>query len=227
MIIQKTVIVPLTSVVIRRYEKLGYYIPRHKNSNQRGNKLFVKEGTKIEVKVSDLPKGSSIKVLYKCDNCGKENLSRYNHLSKKSKHFCTHCAFCEVTKSGKESYFWKHEMSDEERYTGRNRNHLYFYQKAVRQAKKRDGKCLVCGSKEKIQGHHIKDYKHFPELRCEPDNIVTLCYQHHTAKNGISIHSIYGKHPTEENWNEYKSNFSICLASNYSSNAHPFEHGLS
>jgi hypothetical protein len=56
---------------IKHYENLGYYIPRE--TNKYGN-LTVKKGTKILVKVSDLPKGSGVKITAICEKCGKERI---------------------------------------------------------------------------------------------------------------------------------------------------------
>ena len=39
--------------------------------------------------------------------------------------------------------------------------------------------CQECGSKQKLQAHHIKPYKAFPELRHELSNGKTLCKSCH------------------------------------------------
>ena len=51
----------------KHYEDLGYEIPKRIDS--KGN-LSIKRGTKILVKVKDLPKGSTVKVTKVCDICG-------------------------------------------------------------------------------------------------------------------------------------------------------------
>jgi len=67
-LITKIVEVKLNSRNVKHYEDLYYEIPRY-NLN---NKLTVKHGTKITVKVEDLTNGSGIKVDVECDGCGKE-----------------------------------------------------------------------------------------------------------------------------------------------------------
>jgi hypothetical protein len=49
------------------YEKLGYVIPKYKDKRQR---MKIKRGTKILVKVEDLSSGSNVKLTKICDDCG-------------------------------------------------------------------------------------------------------------------------------------------------------------
>ena len=59
----------------RYYENLGYEIPTYID---KYNRVCVRKGTKIVVKVSDLPKGSDVKVKAKCDCCGVEKYVIYS-----------------------------------------------------------------------------------------------------------------------------------------------------
>lgn len=88
MILSKEVEVTLCSKNIKYYENLGYLIPRYKDDEYR---LKVKANTKIKVKVEDLQKRSQIKVLCKCDKCGKENLIIFSQLDKSGNYFCKKC----------------------------------------------------------------------------------------------------------------------------------------
>lgn len=78
---------------VKRYENLGYKIPRiYKNY-----KWSIERGTKIKVKVSDLPNGSNAIVRVKCDCCGTEKDLQYNQYLKNINHnnglyMCTHDA---------------------------------------------------------------------------------------------------------------------------------------
>ena len=47
--------------------------------------------------------------------------------------------------------------------------------------KRRDCRCLLCGSEEDLQAHHIKPVRSNPELKDDPDNGVTLCATCHKA----------------------------------------------
>lgn len=178
-----------------------YYSPKHK-------KFLIKNGTKILVRVCDLPPNSAVRVLCKCDECGKIREINFNQYSP----ICLSCSrkqesfrnAVSARMSGKNSHCWNPDLTDNERLS--NRNNIPGYQRALYFSKKRDGECIVCHSTEHLQSHHILDVKHFPELITNTDNIVTLCFDHHTAKNGESIHNIYGKHPTKENFDEFIRN---------------------
>jgi len=78
MILSKEVEVVLNPANVKYYEILGYIIPKYKN---KSGKLIYKRGNKIKVKVTDLQKRSNIKVLCKCDICGKERWLNYNTYS--------------------------------------------------------------------------------------------------------------------------------------------------
>lgn len=194
MIISKTVLITLNPRNIRHYESLGYKIPKYTDNK---NRSCIQKETKIKVKVSDLHKNSHIKVFCKCDKCGKERTIEFNAY----RNFCVPCS--RPVFHGENHPCWNPNLTQKERLTGKNRILLSGYNKAEKLAKQRDGKCLICGSTKKLQGHHIQDFKHYLELRCDSDNIVTLCFEHHNAKNGKSIHSIYGRFPTKENWEEF------------------------
>lgn len=43
----------------------------------------------------------------------------------------------------------------------------------------RDKKCVVCGSTENLQADHLKGFAFYPELRYEPSNGRTICYECH------------------------------------------------
>lgn len=48
------------------------------------------------------------------------------------------------------------------------------------QAKRRDGwKCVECSARGRLEVHHVKRAKHFPELAYDLDNLKTLCGRCH------------------------------------------------
>lgn len=62
------------------------------------------------------------------------------------------------------------------------------FRKAVRE---RDGgKCIICGSKKRVQVHHIVRYVDSEVLRYSPSNGCCLCYQHHKKVTGFENHYI-------------------------------------
>lgn len=49
--------------------------------------------------------------------------------------------------------------------------------------------CVVCGSKDKVEVHHIKPFHLHPDLELEPTNLISLC---ETTKHGINCHLLIG-----------------------------------
>ena len=47
--------------------------------------------------------------------------------------------------------------------------------------------CTKCGSKEKLNAHHIKSWHNYPELRYEVNNGITFCEKCH-----IEYHKLHG-----------------------------------
>lgn len=43
----------------------------------------------------------------------------------------------------------------------------------------RDGECLACGTREKLEAHHVQPFHLHPELELERSNLVALCRNHH------------------------------------------------
>lgn len=72
--INQMVEIMLNSNNIKYYEDLGYEIPRQKDISYR---ITVKRGTKIKVKLKDLPKGSKEYIEFTCDYCGKKDTRMY------------------------------------------------------------------------------------------------------------------------------------------------------
>jgi 5-methylcytosine-specific restriction protein A len=46
--------------------------------------------------------------------------------------------------------------------------------------------CAACGTKRKLEVHHIKDFSSNPELELDPDNLITLC------RSGTQCHLTFG-----------------------------------
>lgn len=62
-------------------------------------------------------------------------------------------------------------------------------------------KCKMCGSKEKINAHHIKSYRDYPSLRCDVKNGVCLCEKHH-----MLFHALYGTYGfTDKDFEEFSN----------------------
>ncbi len=88
-----------------------------------------------------------------------------------------------ANRKGHLSSNWKGGISSikyrERQYVDRWRERLW-----AEAIKKRDKKCISCGSTEKLHAHHIKTWSDEPELRYATFNGVTLCKQCHYALHG-------------------------------------------
>lgn len=96
-LITKEVEVILNGSNAKRYEALGYIIPRIKNKWYR---YTVPVGASIIVKTKDLPNGSNVKVDVSCDGCGKklnpvEWYGYMKRIHKDGTYYCLQCA-CEL-----------------------------------------------------------------------------------------------------------------------------------
>lgn len=78
---------------IKYYESLTYTIPKYIDAQDR---LKVKQGTKIKVKIEDLPDGSGAKVDVQCDSCKDiKNIKIDNYktyVKEDGKYYCRKCA---------------------------------------------------------------------------------------------------------------------------------------
>src|SRR5271157_163490 len=80
------------------------------------------------------------------------------------------CAKISASKRGKDKAF-KNNPDEQSGYR-------YFDWTAA--VKKRDNyACQHCGTKSKLEAHHIKDWENFPEFRFDVDNGLTLCKSCH------------------------------------------------
>lgn len=70
MLITKEVEVDVSGSAKQYYLNKGYKIPQY--FNKKNNRYIVKQGTKIRVKVEDLPPTTKHRIVYLCDSCNKE-----------------------------------------------------------------------------------------------------------------------------------------------------------
>jgi hypothetical protein len=94
---------------------------------------------------------------------------------------------------------WVHGRSEEHRLHRNNYKTLDIdWKKKV--IKRDDYKCVLCGSKNKIIGHHLNGYNWDVENRYNVDNGVTLCLDHHKE-----FHKAYGNGwNTKEQYEEFE-----------------------
>ena len=152
---------------------------------------------------------SKNKKVYKCEICGKEfesindkNANRfcsrecYNeaHKIKNKKRKCLTCGEYFIAKSSEDKYCSR-KCYDENRHMPKCKEHWNWkggisiqndkrdsakYKQWRLAVYKRDNYCCVkCGSKEKLNAHHLKSWKNYPLLRYDVANGITLCERCH------------------------------------------------
>lgn len=209
-ILSTEVEVTLCSRNIKWYENLGYEIPRRID---KYGKLTVKQGTKIMVKVEDLPQGSNVDIDVTCDNCNKIyklDYYKYNITLHDGKHYCHNCS-PKMLISGERHYLWDSQKTEEERILGRRT--IGGYVDFIKNVLQRDKYiCCRCNcTSSKLNVHHLNSYDWFIEGRTDVKNAVTLCDRCH--KN---FHLLYGKgNNTKEQFEEWMC-FSFDALKDYS-----------
>ena len=61
-----------------------------------------------------------------------------------------------------------------------------YWSRARRRHLKKHGTCAACGRTTKLEVHHIRPFKDYPELELNPENLITLC------ANGTRCHISFG-----------------------------------
>lgn len=109
-----------------------------------------------------------------CPVCGNKFKERNGN-----KKYCSHKCYSEYLKTankGANSHWWLGGKTKEKqliRTSARYRE----YRRAVLE---RDGHtCTICGAKDKLEIHHIKEFCEHPELVFDLDNGTTLCHKCH------------------------------------------------
>ena len=181
------------------YKSLGYIIPKYYNQNN--GRHMVKKGTKIFVKVSDLPSGSHAEVNIQCDSCHQQyNMpyKTYLHFLHQNGHIYCHKCACKLFNGGQNHYKWSDNKTDEERILGR---HSLEYTNFIKLVLKRDDyTCQCCGSVHgDLKVHHLDGYNWCVEKRTDITNGITLCEECHN-----NFHSLYGYgNNTKEQFEEW------------------------
>ena len=173
------------------YAQLGYKIPEYKGQNS---------GIKIDVKFTDVPKGSVIKIDCECDNCGKDlnwSVQDYYRSNRDGKTYCNKCVHA-LFNSGKNNNKWNPNLTDEERKQRRlDPEYVIFTRKVLA----RDNyKCQCCGHVgSHLEVHHLNGFDNFIDERLDENNAVVLCEKCHN-----NFHDHYGRgNNTKEQYEEW------------------------
>lgn len=190
MLLTKNVEAPISNC-IKYYTNLGYTIPKDcYNENGR-----IIKGSKITVNVSDLRKGSHVKIIWKCDKCNnifEEEYKQYikHKHDKYGKEYCVRCS-ASVFNSKENHYLWRKDLSEKDREYREHRQLDPKYTLFIRTVMKRDkATCQICGCSDSgnMVIHHLESYNINKELSTEISNGICLCKYCHD-----NFHRLYGK----------------------------------
>lgn len=67
---------------VKKWEELGYYIPKRNKKNDNWTEKKVEMNLQIQIDVSDIPPCSTIKIIALCDYCGKEYTTTMNSITR-------------------------------------------------------------------------------------------------------------------------------------------------
>jgi len=123
-------------------------------------------------------KGGEIKRI--CQICGKRFNIAPSRIKAGMGKFCSnHCYGIWISKNrrGKNNPSWKGGICSENEKFRRNINYKIWRKKVF----ERDGySCIICGKiGVKLNAHHIKSFAHYPKLRLDINNGITMCEKCH------------------------------------------------
>ena len=209
MLITKEVEVDVSGSAKQYYLNKGYKIPQY--FNKKNNRYIVKQGTKIRVKVEDLPPTTKHRIVYLCDSCNKEfevDWASYQKNNHDGKNLCNACVR-KIYNSGENNWNWKPNKTSEERELGRCYPEYTTFVKSV--LIRDNYTCQCCGKhSHDIDVHHLYGYAGFPEYRTSQEYSLVLCkdchkafHTWHTSKYGANNRGNCTKEQFEE-WSGIK-----------------------
>ena len=127
----------------------------------------------------------------KCD-CGGTDILRTEWFNKPERDRCYRCMLSKMISAGRQKVSLEDwtgfKISEGRRARGDSRNHRWRMDVLERDAYT----CQCCGTKDKLEAHHIKNFSKKKELRFEVSNGITLCYDCHSMYAEGSFHRVYG-----------------------------------
>lgn len=174
MILSEYIIITITNQG-KYWSSLGYTIGKH--------------GTKLKVKVSDLPKNSNKKVICSCDLCSETFERQFQLLNRSINHFCRTCARKEIAKNldnsklielnrsrtGSKHPRWNPEKKEFQTYAYKVRQKTEkTYRTNIDVLNPNRLPRTVCGIKEGYQLDHKISIKEGFDKNIEPDILASI-----------------------------------------------------
>jgi len=186
MIIKKTVTIKIGSHNYKHFLERGYKMPLKKN---KWGKVTVGVNREIEVNVSDLMSTSMVKLLVKCEDCGKERFSSLPNLVRNKNSFYiknkeTPCKVCAIKRlGGVKHYNYKHGIRGYTNYAQGAKQRGYTFNLTTSQFTGLIGKkCYYCGD----TGGGIDRVDN--TIGYEINNCVSCCRNCNYAKRNLTQH---------------------------------------
>lgn len=190
MIKEEYVEITVNNSMIKWYQSKGYDIPLEKvqlycknkkgETIKNGVKYRIKNGTKILVRVDDLPPKSNETITVICEQCGKEYKTRFGFYNSKKTNKCSECQKKTLKNCGCHS-FWINKLI----------------------TNNPDAKCDISGETDKrfLVLHHLLSRNNGGENT--PENYVILSANYHMAFHNSIGGTQYGCTP--EQYYEFKN----------------------
>ena len=220
MLITKEVEITLHPRNMAHYEDLGYEIPRYR---YRKGPWYIKKGTKLKVKVNDLPNGSPTKIKYRCSDCGSVFCVKYKQYMKRvnKPDLCNHCSSVKKCKdgtgikrpdiSGRNCHLWKGGKTTIQSAIRSAVENSHWRLKVYERDK---FTCRNCGDDKGhvLNAHHIVNLAHLiDEYKINKDNYLQHKDKIYNISNGATLcktchmrfHSINGSATTQKQLEEF------------------------
>lgn len=193
MIITKYVLATVSGRNKKHYEDKGYKLPYRKDERGR---VGIKKGSKIKVSVYDIHPNSSLKIQYKCDDCGVIKtvnagtiMGRKNsQYLKDGKTYCSKCA--NKLMSGKNSGAYKHGSVRYPEYRNNAKRRGIDFNLTIKEFKYLTSQpCYYCGgdSKETVKNSRGNGIDRVDSNKGYTiDNCVPCCAFCNFIKNNVS-----------------------------------------
>lgn len=126
-----------------------------------------------------------------CPTCGFSGYTVYAYVQQG----CMPCK-CPTVRRGLMRRGDKHPLWKEDRSQFELRD-SFEYKEFRKEILRRDRyTCQVCGSKRKLQMHHLFPFSEYDDLRMAPENCLTVCFDCHDTMSEYGFHHLFGTRNT-------------------------------